>query len=206
MIAGYETWIVPLKVVIFSRRRFGNTVCWPTKVMTSQQQPDSLNSGYKDHQDICSARCESIAVEVMNDARTCESVHVCLPVIQWNSSISPLSLSLSLPLPSPLCLLRRWFISPGCVLSTSRPPRCTAVSESPVVSTAWRCSSGAPSSCPTMMISFTEAAPVLYAQVLKKVNLLFVHSSVCSSRRYTKLQSVAFRALCRLFDTSCTVL
>ncbi|XP_055360744.1 NALCN channel auxiliary factor 1 isoform X2 [Betta splendens] len=56
------------------------------------------------------------------------------------------------------------FISPGCVLSTSRPPRCTAASESPVVSTAWRCSSGAPSSCPTMMISSMEAAPVLYAQ------------------------------------------
>lgn len=68
-------------------------------------------------------------------------------------------LSLCLPL---TC---SWRTSRGCVLSTSRPPSCTALRESPVVNTAWRCSSGAPLSCPTMTISFTEAAPVLYVQV-----------------------------------------
>lgn len=114
----------------------------------------------------------------------CACVYACYPMkpslthrypLCTPSTCRPLS-----PLPSPLCLPPRRFISPGCVLSTSRPPKCTAVSESPVVSIAWRCSSGAPSSCPTMMISFMEAAPVLYAQVQKKKKekkfiLLFIH-------------------------------
>ena len=119
----------------------------------------------------------------------------------------PLSLSLSLPPPtSPLCLPPRWFISPGCVLNTSRPPRCTAVSESPVVSTAWRCSSGAPSSCPTMMISFTEAAPVLYAQVPKKISRVFGAFFCLLIKTVHEAAKRSFRVLCWLFDTSCTVL
>lgn len=93
----------------------------------------------------------------------------------WNplpdSSVSSLSTPPPPPSPPPTpdsVSPPRWFISPGCVLSTSRPPKGSAVSESPVLSIAWRCSSGAPSSCRTMTISFKVAAPVLYAQVQKK--------------------------------------
>lgn len=106
------------------------------KATTAQQQQRSLNSRYQDQQDICSVLCESIAVEVIDDACTCGSVHACVCVtsqILLNSSISPLCHPYPL---SPFCLPPRWFTSPGCVLSTSRPPRCTAASESPVISTA----------------------------------------------------------------------
>lgn len=95
----------------------------------------------------------------------------------WNplpdSSVSSLSTPPPPPSPPPTpdsVSPPRWFISPGCVLSTSRPPKGSAVSESPVLSIAWRCSSGAPSSCRTMTISFKVAAPVLYAQVQKNNN------------------------------------
>lgn len=137
-------------------------------VMTFQQQLDSLNGGFQDHQDICLSLCQLIVVRGARvKAHTWERCScVCVRSLQLNPSLTH-PYPLCPPALNPLCLPPRWFISPGCVLSTSRPPKGTAVSESPALSIAWRCSSGAPSSCRTMMISFTVATPVLYAQVQK---------------------------------------
>ena len=108
--------------------------------------------------------CVCVSSETTPSYSSIFSLCTLLPLLFLLLLLLLLLLSLSSAL-TPLVSHHRWCISPGYVLSTSRPPRCTAASESPVVSTAWRCSSGAPSSCPTMMISFMEAAPVLYAQV-----------------------------------------
>lgn len=147
---------------------FGTAACLADSAMTFQQQPDSLNGQF-----FFFRTTMTPGVHFKLKLTHAASVWCCV----WNplpdssvSSLSPPS-SPALTPPTPDSVSPpRWFISPGCVLSTSRPPKGSAVSESPVLSIAWRCSSGAPSSCRTMTISFKVAAPVLYAQVQNKTH------------------------------------
>ncbi len=73
----------------------------------------------------------------------------------WSTNISP----------SVLFSLHRLSTNTGSVPSSSIPHRCTAATGSPAGSTAWKSSRGVPSYYLTMMSSFMEEAPVLYAQV-----------------------------------------